>query len=302
MPEIIVGVDGSARGEDAMAFAQQLARTTGAALTLASAFAYDEWPSRAASNDYREFLRQDTRAMLDRMRAKLDDPEVPVHAIADPTPARALHLLADQDGAALLVVGSSHRGHVGRVLLGSTADRLLHGAPCPVAVVPHGYPAQAPIQTIGVGYDGSVEGDAALTGACQVARRFGAGLRVIRVFDASTVGTPALISGPGYVAAWKEMERLARENLESRVASLPDDVAAEAVFRSGSPGRELSAQTEGVDLMLLGSRGYGPLRSVLLGGVAQAVLREAMCPVIVMPRGARHGVDELFAAASEASA
>ena len=295
MPEIIVGVDGSARGEDALAFAEQLARTTGANLALASAFPYQDWPSRAASHEYREYLRQDTLAMLERMRAKLQDPQVPVQALADPTPARALHLLAEQDRASLIVIGSSHRGRTGRVLLGSTAERLLHGAPCPVAVVPHGYPADAPIETIGVGYDGSEESDAAVTAAHVVARRLGSSLKVIRVFDAYVVGTPALMSGPGYAAAWEEYEAFGREDLERRVAALGGDVTAEAVFLTGSPGRELAAQTAGVDLMVLGARGYGPHRAVLLGGVSHVVLREAACPVLVLPRGSRQGVQELFA-------
>jgi hypothetical protein len=55
-------------------------------------------------------------------------------------------------------------------------------------------------------------------------------------------------------------------------------------------------------LLLLGSRGYGPLRAVLLGGVSHVVVREAACPVIVLPRGARYGIDELFAPAAQASA
>ncbi len=61
----------------------------------------------------------------------------------NPSPAHALHDLAEAEHAELIVVGSSHTGRLGRVAPGSTGERLLHGAPCAVAVVPHGYRTRA---------------------------------------------------------------------------------------------------------------------------------------------------------------
>lgn len=304
MPEIIVGIDASPGSEDALAFARRLAGATGAALRLASAYPYVELAGRAASPEFGELLRGDTLSLLERMRSTLGDDTIPVHAIADPSPARTLQLLADQVSAALIVVGSTHRGPVGRVFPGSTGDRLLHGAPCAVAIVPHGYGARAdaPFRTIGVGYDGGEESKAALAAACEAARRFGAALRVVGVFDALLVGTPALMSGPGYIAVRDEVEQRLRDQLESAVARLPADVSAESVFLSGHPFRELAAQSEDVDLMLLGSRGYGPLCAVLLGGVSHGVVRHAACPVMVLPRGAGLKLAELFAPAAASTA
>jgi nucleotide-binding universal stress UspA family protein len=54
--------------------------------------------------------------------------------------------------------------------------------------------------------------------------------------------------------------------------------------------------------MIMGSRGYGPLQAVLLGGVTHAVVRKAACPVIVLPRGARNSLGRLLAHAEEATA
>lgn len=305
MTEILVGVDGSAGTQGALAFATRLAGATGAGLRLASAYSHEDRPSRASSPAYAVLLEHDTRAMLGRMAAALDVDGVPTDAIADPSPARALQSLAEQTGAALIVVGSTHRGPVGRVLPGSTAERLLHGSPCPVAIVPLGYETQAdaPVTVVGVGYDGSEESDATLAAACAAARRFSASLRVVGVFDATQVGTPALMAGAAHVSLHKELEAMQREQLERVVAGLPDDVRTAAVFLTGSPGREIAAQSESVDLMILGSRGYGPTRTVLLGGVTHAVVREAACPVIVLPRGSEHaGLDSMFAVAAEASA
>ena len=67
---------------------------------------------------------------------------------------------------------------------------------------------------------------------------------------------------------------------------------------AGSAGHELAAQSERVDLMVVGSRGYGPRAAVLLGGVTHTLLRKAACPVVVLPRGSR-GLDPLFVPAAE---
>jgi nucleotide-binding universal stress UspA family protein len=298
MPEIIVGVDGSPRSEDALSFASQLAAVTGAKLALLAAFAPGDRPTRPAGSALREHASEVTRKMLMRMRRLVDRESVTTHAIADRSPARALHTLAERNDAALIVVGSTHRSSVGRVLPGSTADRLLHRAPCPVAIVPIDYRkrSQEHMRNIGVGYDGSEESRAALNAAAQIARCLAAQLCVVRVFDASWDATPALMAtGHSYVAVHRRLERRAREDLERLVAGLPEATVAEGVFPPGHPARELVAQSHRVDVLVLGARGHGPVRAVLSGSVSRIVVRDAACPVIVVPRGARATVSELFA-------
>jgi len=304
MSEILVGIDGTAGAEDALAFAQRLAGPTGASLRLASAFPYNSVPSRVSNRAINEALRQEAQATLDRAAASTGGADVATEAIADASPPHALHTLAEEVGAALVVVGSTHRGPAGRVLPGSTAERLLHGSPCPVAIVPHGYATQdaGPIKTIGVAYNATDESHAALAAACTIARRIGADLRVIRVFDATRVGTPALMTGPSYTPDFVDYKAKQREGLERAVAGLPDDVSAKGEFVTGRPSVELAAQSEGVDLMVVGSRGYGPLAAVLLGGVTHGLVRKAACPVIVLPRGEHAGIDELFGSAAGATA
>jgi nucleotide-binding universal stress UspA family protein len=294
MSEIVVGIDETASAEDALAFARRLADATGARMELASAYPYEEWPSRVASHEFGAFLRDEAQAVLDGRAASLGDDTVPTHAIADHSPARALHRLAERLGAALIVVGSTHRGAIGRVLPGSTGERLMHGSPCPVAIAPRGYAAEGPIGVVGVGYDTSDESEAALRAACRVARAFNAHLRVIRVFDATRVGTPALMTFPGYKAFNQDYEQDQRERFEHTVAALPSDVSAEAMFLSGRPGTELATQSQDVDLMIVGSRGYGPMAAVMLGGTTHTLIRDAACPVVVLPRGAEGGLEALF--------
>jgi nucleotide-binding universal stress UspA family protein len=299
MSEILVGIDDSAGAQDALAFATRVAQSTGASLRLVSAFPYSDVPSRGANRTYREYLRADAQALLDRVAAGIEGITTSTEAIADPSPPRALHAVSERDGVALVVVGSTRRGPAGRVVPGSTGERLLHGSPCPVAVVPRGSAAAGPIRTVGVGYDGSDESEAALAAAYQVARRFDAGLRVIRIFDATVVASPALMTVPGpYENVHEDYEARQREGLDEAVAAMPSDVRVETFFSAGSPSHELAAQSELVDLMVVGSRGYGPRAAVLLGGVTHTLLRKAACPVVVLPRGSR-GLEPLFAAEAE---
>ena len=129
----------------------------------------------------------------------------------------------------MIVIGSTHRGGIGRVLPGSVGERLLHGAPCAVMVAPAGSPVASGSgsRRIGVGYDGKTEASHAREVAAALA--------------ASSARRWRRSRSPGTEAG----------------ARRPDDAAKELVERS----REL-------DLLVVGSRGYGPVRQALLGGVS----------------------------------
>ena len=137
MSKIIVGVDDSDRSKDAVALAALLARGTGAELQLVCAYPYDDVPGRGANTAYRQYLREDAEAAHQsrdgRHRRPATSRKPP---IAEVSPAKAIQNLAAKEGASLIVIGSSSRGGAGRVFAGTTAERLLHGAPCPVAVRP----------------------------------------------------------------------------------------------------------------------------------------------------------------------
>ena len=139
MTKIIVAVDESQGSRDAIALASTLAGVTGSTLTFANVFPYDLEPSRAANGEFEEYLRQDSRELLERLRDAHGNASVELKAVANASAAHGLHELAEREDADLIVVGSTHTGRAGRVLPGSTAERLLHGAPCPVAVAPKGY-------------------------------------------------------------------------------------------------------------------------------------------------------------------
>ena len=205
----------------------------------------------------------------------------------------ALHALAQEEHAGLVVVGSSGRGRIGRVLPGSTAERMLHGGPCPVVLAPHGY-VRAPLETIAVGFLDSPEGHAALGAAHRLAARTGARLRVIAAIhpsgglDAATAaGTP-----PQRGVALEGHHRAAAEAALGRaIDALPAGVDIESEIHVDEPADVLVRVSEHADLLVCGSRGYGPVRSVLLGGVSRRLVNGACCPVLVLAREAQRPLD-----------
>jgi nucleotide-binding universal stress UspA family protein len=189
----------------------------------------------------------------------------------------------------LVVVGSSRHGEVGRVLAGSTGERVLNGSPCPVGVAPKGFASRPGTpRVIGVAFDGSEEAAAALHEGAAVAGEFGATLKVITVVPPLEVFTADLLDRRYH--SDPEIEHYRREKfhrmLEGAAERLPDAVRAATVLLDGQPAAEIVWEARrDTDLLVMGSRNYGPIRQVMVGSTAIAVMRRSPCPVIVIPRG-----------------
>ena len=297
MSTILIGVDASERSEDAVAFARQLADASGAHVVIANAYPYSDLPSRASNTAYREALRDSSLELVRELRTRLEglpEKQSTIKITANTSPAHALHAMADVEDASLLVVGSSHTGRARRVLPGSTGERLIHGSPCSVAVVPKDYRKHAePIQRVGAAYNGSPEAREAVFSAARLARVLGAELVVIGVADATTYGTPAMMGGPSVASLRVDVDRHVQESLDALLGELPDDIKKTSKRLTGDPAELLASYSEHVDLLVMGSRGYGPLHSALAGGVSGRVMRNAHCPVIIVPRGVETALGSL---------
>jgi nucleotide-binding universal stress UspA family protein len=301
---IIAGYDGSDEGRDALALAGFLA---GESAERVVAAAVSEAATRippfghAAGKD--ALINAAIEVAGRAPEEDLVDPAVlEPRGLSASSAAAGLHRLAEALDTDVVVVGSSHRGPLGRTLIGSTAARLLNGAPCPVAAAPRGFATSEHrvLRLIGLGYDGSHESRVALDGAARLAAEQAAAVRVF------TVVPP---SGPeGYDRPYEEVDEIQRAHhratLDQALETLPRGIRPEARLLRGKVEEQLVEQTgSGLDLMVVGSRGYGPLRRVLLGSTANALMRSARCPVIVYPRGLEPdegGLADTEAAPSEA--
>ncbi len=212
---------------------------------------------------------------------------------------RALNDAAADTGAALIVLGSTNRSVAGRVLPGSTAERLLHGAPCAVALAPKDFRRRKP-ETIAVAFADTPEGHRALRAAHALAARAGAMLRVVSVLHPSVGlgGGFAQVAPPPRGVDLKSHERAAHESaLHHALLALGTGVEVETELHVGDPADVLIPISEQVDALVCGSRGYGPLRSVLLGGVSRRLVDGARCPLLVLPRGVEDPLGGLLDAA-----
>ncbi|MEA2179108.1 MAG: hypothetical protein QOG77_2405, partial [Solirubrobacteraceae bacterium] len=147
---IVVGVDGREGGYDALRLAAELSSADGADVVALRVIPWDHRPalSSALTTECGEIVLALERELADRGIAARG------HVVGDTSPARALHHIAEREQADLIVVGSTHRGRVGRVLVGDVATGTLHGSPCPVAVAPSGFIGRSgTLQRIGVGFD-----------------------------------------------------------------------------------------------------------------------------------------------------
>jgi nucleotide-binding universal stress UspA family protein len=234
---------------------------------------------------------------LNRLRDELG---VQTRIVTDASVPRALHAIARDERASMIVVGSTTRGHAGRVLPGSTAERLLHGSPCAVALAPRGY-VRTPVATVAIGFVDSAEGHAALAVAHMLAARADARLRVVAALHpSSALDAPTAESTPPPRGLTLEgRHRTAVEAaLSAALTALPAGVDVEPEIHVDDAADVLLRVSEHVDLLVCGSRGYGPLRSVLLGGVSRRLVDGAQCPVLVLPREAGRPLQDLVSESS----
>ena len=282
---IIVGYEDTPQGRDALAMGVALSRATGEPLTLAGAYGPAAVLSRDELDERSAEIGERLERVAESVRANLPS-GVDVVAVPGSSAAAALQALSEGLDARALVLGSCHRGPVGKVLMGSVAERLLNGAPCPVVVASRGIAEgdEPRLRTICVGFDDRAEGWSALQRAAQLAGAAQARLKVVTALPPLT-GTPATPTMPAEVVA--ERDRRAEIELARAVASVSERLEAEPRLVRGYPQVVLADQAEDVDLLVTGSRGYGPFRRVLLGSVSTALMRSAPCPVMVVPRTAK---------------
>lgn len=277
--KILVGYDGSDGSRDALELTRVLAEATDAGVLVVTVLPYGPLPIPYEILEEEEAER--ARPLFEEARELLGELEIETRAFGGGSPAGVINDLAELEDVDTIVVGSPHRGPVGRTLIGSVADGLLHGAPCEVAAAPRGFAAEehGPFRTIAVAYDDTEEAKAALARAEALALACRA---TIVLYTVS--GPPAVVPGAtGYTPA---IAPEAGPIVTRAVKGVDERLAATGRALAGTPAPTIAAACEevGADLLVAGSRGYGPVMRVLVGSVSTQLLHKAPCPVLVVPR------------------
>ena len=275
---IVVGFDGMSQGVDAVQLARALADETTRLVVCCV------YPPEVG--DHGTAKRDDAERRVRVARERLADrPHTRVAVRAAFSAGAGLHEEAEESGADLLVVGSSHRGPIGRVVPGSVTRQALRAAPCDVAVAPLWLQSGGDISfgAIGVAFDGGPASEAALEQAASLAREHAGKLRLIAVIEPpGTKWSSAWAWPPPPTAGVREA---VGQRAGAALTRAGGGVEGVVDVVEGVPAHELLVASAALDLLVVGSRGYGPVRRTLLGTVSGQVTEAAACPVIVVARG-----------------
>ena len=270
---VLVGIDGGPHGRDAAALASSLVGADGI-LTLAHVHTGALHPAAAVTAGLPREEEGTSQDLLERERMAIgiEAKLVSIHATS---PGRGLHEQAERMHADLLVVGSCSRGRRGRVFAGDDARAAMNGAPCAVAIAAREFSQRPPaLRRIAVGYDGSPESEAALATARGLAAE---GARIIALESVS----PQVYGPVGLGAPIVENTAALMDEAELRLDALAG-VEPRAVV--GLAGEELAVLSGEVDLVVVGSRAYGPVRRIVHGSTSNYLERHARCSLLVLPR------------------
>lgn len=282
---ILVGYDDSDSSRDALALAGRLGEP--AAQVIAANVYYGEvhlfpvpgyadWTLSVAD-------MAEERVRGARRAGSVDPSRLELKKIAGSSAAHGLQDLSEELDVDLIVVGPSQRSRPGQALIGTTAQRLLHGSPCPVSIAPAGFrDTHRPLgRVVAVAYDGSAESKIAMRAAGELVRHSGGRLVLLSVSEA-----PMPLDGYGYEKLRRAVADETQRLLDEAMARIPYGIWCESVLLEGEAAPALTKAAAQADLLVLGSRSYGPLGRVVMGSVSSSVAVTAPCPVLIYPRGA----------------
>lgn len=288
--KVLVGVDGTPGGRDAVALSCALAAADDPDVVLVGAYTDPLLPFPPGLRRDLQLGRELERLLLETRRELA--PSARTHVRADRSPGRALcHEIAGER-ADLLVLGSSRRVGAGLAGVGRTGRQVLHDAACAVALAAHGIAGENGAQPfalrrIVVGVDRSAEARAALGVARGLAAGADARLTAVAVVDDRLPATVAPAGMAMELVQWDDLVAANREQAEALLAELAQEAPGlETELRVGDPGEELAAAATDADLLVIGSRRWGPLSHLVVGSTGEELVREAPCSLLLVPRPA----------------
>jgi nucleotide-binding universal stress UspA family protein len=295
---ILFATDFSACAERAMGYAVSLAASWKAELCVMTVLELYPGmdPDYTVNKMYLDHVRAEATRQLETIQAGLKGHgQEAMTRIEIGIPSRAIQALAETTAADLLVVGTHGRTGLDHVLIGSTAERVVRMAPCPVLAVKadkSGGSAAAigAIKRIVVPIDLSSCSLDALEYAVQFAKQIGASITILHAMEPVAYGLDFSLS---HAKDWKRQREYLEERLTILSACLTSfGIKTDHVLKPGLPVDSLASYVNGhmFDLMIMGTHGRRGLSHLLLGSTAGAMLRHVSCPVLTV-RQVNFGLD-----------
>lgn len=283
LKRIVAGVDGGPAGEDAAVLAAALADQPACELLLAGVWPEVPLPVPVVLGDAEP--REQVERMLLGVRERLA-PRGVTTVLSDRSVARALRRLSEQRPVDLIVLGSSGRATRGHARAGRDARQVVHEAPAPVALAARDLRRQPfALRQVVVGVDGGPESRAALEQAAALAAAHGAHLTATVVIDDALPPVSSPLGDGLDLLQWEEMIAHQRRRAERVAAELVErDGVDTAQMRVGDPAAELAASAADAELLVVGSRHWGPISRVVIGSVTEDLLSDAPCSLLLVPR------------------
>lgn len=284
---VVAAIDGSHRDPAVIDWAAAEARAVSAPLHLVHAVdlgtplsAYGEL---LTSPDIVDRVEQESVRVVTEAqeRAVAANPDLAV-TTALPTGAPAGGLLNAADDAALLVLGSARKTKAERIVLGTTSLSVVAHSPCPVILVPDDAEIVGDGRVV-VGIDGSDNSRLAFVHALEAAALRGRTVTTVTSWNVE-VENGVVVTEPGS-PEWEAVDQRYRGMAERTIAAdrqAHPDIEVTVEVHHGRAADVLVEVAQGADLLVVGSRGRGGFRGMLLGSVSQRVLGRATCPVAVL--------------------
>ncbi|MGH3517829.1 MAG: universal stress protein [Haloechinothrix sp.] len=284
---VVVGVDGSDSALQAVRWAASEAARHHTRLRIVHAIGVpDFFPGGAISPSTELFhlLERDAETVLRDAgeAARAAAPGLPVVAEST-TDAPVVALIEESKAASSVVLGRSGRGAFTGALLGSTTVALAAHAHCPVvAVRGSGAPPEG-AAPVAVGVDGSALSEQAL--GCAFAQAAFRDVPLVAVHAWDDGDSEEVFSAARMAFEWEPLDEAEQRVLAERLAGwselYPDVVVRRDVVRA-KPRQRLLEWSARASLVVVGSRGRGGFRGLLVGSTSQALLHHAECPVMVV--------------------
>jgi nucleotide-binding universal stress UspA family protein len=249
-------------------------------------------PEYPVNQMYLDQLRKDAVGHMSDVEKRGAQAGLPVHTTIDlGIPSQRIAAAAAQLTADLIVMGTHGRTGLEHVLVGSTAERVVRIASCPVLTVKarRDAPSQATVpandrrfQRLLIPVDFSASSLEALEYGVQLARHIGATVTILHVLEPVAYGLDFTLGGS---VEWRTQKAYVEGRLEIlRALCTSNGLTAEHILKAGLPADSIRdyAGRQQPDLMIMGTHGRRGISRMLSGSVAETMLRLAPCPVLTV--------------------